>query len=87
MSERLCPDCGETDPEKFSPRKRNGRQCKPCQSKRRLAYYDAKLKAQGKRPRLPFMRGIGSYSPDDVLEARKFGLRVRDYLEAKHERE
>jgi len=87
MSERLCPDCGETDPAKFSPRRRNGRQCKKCQSKRRLANYDAKLAAAGKRPRMPFMRGIGFYSPEDVLQARKFGLRVKDYLEAKNARE
>ena len=84
---RQCPDCGETDPAKFSPRKRNGRQCKKCQSQRRLANYDAKLKAAGKRPRIPFMRGIGFYSPEDVLQARKFGLRVKDYLEAKNARE
>ncbi len=82
MSERQCPDCGETDPTKFYANRRNGRGCKKCQSKRRLAYYDARLKADGKRSRLSFMRGISGYKPEDVLQARKFGLRVKDYIEA-----
>jgi hypothetical protein len=85
-TEWLCPDCGETDPKKFYT-STTGRRCKKCQSRRRLANYDKRLKAAGKRPRMPFMRGIGFYSPEDVLQARKFGLRVKDYLEAKNARE
>lgn len=80
---RLCTKCGETDPAKF--REDRCSLCKKCCSDKILAQYYAKrgalqlpVKRRGRRPKI-------EYDPADVERAARFGLTVKEYLDAMKE--
>jgi hypothetical protein len=77
MSERLCPDCGEADPEKFYA---TGRRCKRCASNRNAARYREQQIAAG-RQSLPSR--ITKYQNTAIwLRAKKVRMKPSEFVKA-----
>ncbi len=77
---RLCTTCGETNPAKF--RYDRSSKCKQCCSDEILSRYYAKrnalqrpVKRRGRRPKI-------EYDPAVAERAARFGLTVKEYLDA-----